>query len=168
MKRGALIYLLIVFLLLNLTGCGANSVSAPSQKENDQEGESHYEENSQQEAGNSRKTSGTFTQPARLTLEEKELTVEEGQLFYGAFMVGLPEGVTRTLGILLPERCFVRIEIIVSTSVKLTLVPFMVASRSMVALASKPTKAATSMPPFNINLSLYSDREIRSKKRSII
>ena len=51
MKRGALIYLLIVFLLLNLTGCGANSVSAPSQKENDQEGESHYEENSQQEAG---------------------------------------------------------------------------------------------------------------------
>ncbi len=94
MKRGALIYLLIVFLLLNLTGCGANSVSAPSQKETDQEGESHYEENSQQEAGNSRKTSGTFTQPARLTLEEKELTVEEGQLFYGAFMVGLPEGVT--------------------------------------------------------------------------
>ena len=59
-------------------------------------------------------------------------------------------------------------DIIVSTSVRLTLAPFMVASKSIVALASRPTIAATSIPPFNINLSLYSDKEIRSKKRSII
>jgi hypothetical protein len=30
------------------------------------------------------------------------------------------------------------------------------------------TLAATSIPPFNINWFLYSDKEIRSKKRSII
>ena len=59
-------------------------------------------------------------------------------------------------------------DIIISTSSTLTLVPFMVASRSIVALASRPTIAATSIPPFNINWFLYSDKEIRSKKRSII
>ena len=41
--------------------------------------------------------------------------------------------------------------IIISTSSTLTLVPFMVASRFIVALASRPTIAATSIPPFNLN-----------------
>ena len=59
-------------------------------------------------------------------------------------------------------------EIRFSISSTLTLAPFTVASKSIVERASSPTIAATSIPPFRINLSRYSEREIRSRKRSII
>ena len=59
-------------------------------------------------------------------------------------------------------------EIRFSISSTLTLAPFIVASKSIVERASNPTIAATNIPPFKINLSRYSEREIRSKKRSIM
>lgn len=46
--------------------------------------------------------------------------------------------------------------------------PLMVASMSIVALASIPTIAAISIPPFNINRSLYSDNDILSNSLSSI
>ena len=49
-----------------------------------------------------------------------------------------------------------------------TVAPFTVASMSIVERASRPTIAATSIPPLRMNLSRYSEREMRSRKRSIM
>ena len=58
--------------------------------------------------------------------------------------------------------------IIFSTSSMPTVAPFTVASMSIVERASRPTIAATSIPPLRMNLSRYSEREMRSRKRSIM
>ena len=49
-----------------------------------------------------------------------------------------------------------------------TVAPFTVVSMSIVERASRPTIAATSIPPLRMNLSRYSEREMRSRKRSIM
>ena len=43
-----------------------------------------------------------------------------------------------------------------------------VVSKSIVALLSNPTRAATSIPPFNTNFSLYSETDSLFKNRSNI
>ena len=58
--------------------------------------------------------------------------------------------------------------IMFSTSSMPTVAPFTVASMSIVERASRPTIAATSIPPLRMNLSRYSEREMRSRKRSIM